>query len=58
MPLVCIHSYLKSVLRHSIQFCILFIQKLYIYVIKDVRIDGYFSKTKGSAIKNVWEMLM
>ena len=34
------------------------IQKLHIYLSKDVRIRGYFSKTKGSVVKHVWDTLM
>ena len=34
------------------------IQKPHIYLSKDVRIRGYFSKTKGSVVKHVLETLM
>jgi len=34
------------------------IQKLHIYLSKDVSIHGYFSKTKEFVIQNVWETLM
>jgi len=46
MLLVCIRGYLISVL--GFKFLILhIIRALYIYVNKDVRIRGYFSKPKG-----------
>jgi hypothetical protein len=41
MQVVCIRSYLKSVLSNVIR-------THYIYVSKDVRIRGYFSKPKGA----------
>jgi hypothetical protein len=47
MPFVCIRSYLKSVLRHTFLILDTYIRKLNIYVSKDVRIRGYFSKPKG-----------
>ena len=33
------------------------IRKLHIYLSKDVSICGYFSKTKGSVVKHVWDTL-
>jgi hypothetical protein len=54
--LVCIHSYLKSFL--SYKFIILDTRcPDYIYVSKDVKICGYFSKPYQSASKRVWETL-
>jgi len=50
--LVCIHSYLKLVLRYNFLFSIPVIRALYIYVSEDVRIRDYFSKTKGIREQN------
>jgi hypothetical protein len=47
MLLVCIRSYLKSLLRYKFLILDTYHQELYIYVSKDVRIRGYFSKPKG-----------
>jgi len=47
MLLECIRSYLKSVLRYKYLILDTYHQDiLYIYVSKDVRIRGYFSKAK------------
>jgi hypothetical protein len=54
MLLVCIRSYLKSFMRNKF----LNIRPRYIYISKDVRVRGYFSSQKGSAIKAVWEILL
>ena len=47
MLLLCIHIYLKSVLRIHFSFWIPIIPTLYIYVSKDVSIFDYFAKPKG-----------
>jgi hypothetical protein len=44
--MVYIRSYLKSILIHK---CLIFM-----YVSKDVRIRGYFSKPKWAVNKNIW----
>lgn len=55
IQLVCIRSYIKSVLRYNIYFCMPSIRTQYIYVSKDVSICGYFSKAKrGARAKEVW----
>jgi hypothetical protein len=45
--LVCISIYLNSVLRYRVLIFDTYRPVLYIYVSKDVRIRGYFSKPKG-----------
>jgi hypothetical protein len=47
MLLICIHSYLKSFLRYDFLIWVSVIQKLHIYMSKDVWICGYFLKLKG-----------
>ena len=56
--LVCIHSYLKSVLRHKMLFWIRIIRTLYVYVRKYESIRGCFFETERSPqAKNFWETL-
>jgi hypothetical protein len=45
--LACIRIYLKSVLRHKYLILDTYYPDICIYVRKDVRISGYFSKPKG-----------
>jgi len=47
VPLVCIRSYLKLLLRYELQILRAYHPDVSIYVSKDVRILGYFSKPKG-----------
>jgi hypothetical protein len=46
--LVCINNYLKSVLLYKFLILVPFIRTFYVYVCKDVRIHGYFSKQQGA----------
>jgi hypothetical protein len=57
MLLVCIRSYLKSIMRYIFLILILIIRTHNIYVGKDVKIRGYFSKANGVREQKVWEEL-
>jgi len=53
MLLVCICSYLQSVLRYNFfKFWKPIIQALYAYVGKDVRTRDYFMEPKGVRVQN------
>ena len=58
MLLVCSHSYLKSVLRYKFLSFGYLSSGHYIYVSKDVRIRGNFSKLKGLHGQKVRETLI
>jgi len=47
MLLVCVHSYLKAFLRYKFLIWVPVIQKLHIYMSKDVQICGYFLNPRG-----------
>ena len=47
MPLACIRSYLKSVLRNTFLIWDTYHPDVYVYVSNDVGIRGYFSKPNG-----------